>query len=415
MELKRVVVTGIGSLSPIGNNVTEMWDGLMKGVSGADVITYFDAERFKCRIACEIKGFDPMNFFDRKVANRLDKFTQYAMVVVEEAVKDSGIFDGDIDKERVAVIWGSGFGGIDTFQKECGGYYLGGRVPRFSPFFVPKTITDICPGHISIKYGLRGPNYSVSAACASSGASLGDAFNMIRLGKADVAIAGGSEAAVTECGIGAFSSMQALSTRNDDPKTASRPFDKDRDGFVLGEGAGALILEELEHARARGAKIYAEMTGWGATADASHITASRPDGLGAAAAMKLAVEESGMHLSDVAYINTHGTSTPVGDISEAKAVTTLFGEYAPKISLDSTKSMMGHLLGGAGSVEAVTTVLAIKNDMVPPTINHFTDDPQLEGLDFTFGGPRKREVGFALSNSFGFGGHNVTLAFRKWS
>ena len=414
MELKRVVVTGIGSLTPIGNNVPEMWDALLAGVSGAGVITYFDTEKFKCRIACELKGYNPLDFFERKEVNRLDRFTQYALVAVDEAVRDSGVLDGNVDKDRVAVIWGSGFGGINTFQTECIDYYKGDRVPRFSPFFIPKTITDICPGRISIKYGLRGPNFSTSAACASSAVSLGEAFNMIRLGKADVVISGGSEAAVAETGIGAFTSMQALSTRNDDPKTASRPFDKDRDGFVLGEGAASLILEELEHAKARGAKIYAEMTGYGATADAHHITAPHPDGSGAASAMRLAVEESGMRLADVVHINTHGTSTPLGDIAEPKAVAMLFGDHAKDISLNATKSMTGHLLGGAGSLEALITVLTVKNDIIPPTINHFNDDPRIEPLDFTFGTPRRREVSFALSNAFGFGGHNVSLAFRKW-
>ena len=415
MELKRVVVTGIGSLTPIGKDVPTMWEALLAGVSGVDVITYFDTEKFKCHIACELKSYNPLDYFDRKEVNRLDRFTQYALVSVEEAVKDSAVLEGAVDKDRIGVVWGSGFGGINTFQSESIEFYKGGCVPRFSPFFIPRTITDICPGQISIKYGLKGPNYSTSAACASSAVSLGDAFNIIRLGKADVVITGGSEAAVSESGIGAFSSMQALSTRNDDPKTASRPFDKDRDGFVLGEGAAALVLEELEHAKARGAKIYAEMTGWGATADAHHITAPHPDGVGAAAAMRLAVEESGMKLEDVVHINTHGTSTPIGDIAEPKAVATLFGEHAKDISLNSTKSMTGHLLGGAGALEAVITILSIKNDIIPPTINHFADDPRIEPLDFTFNAPRRREVDFALSNAIGFGGHNVSLAFRKWS
>lgn len=415
MELKRVVVTGIGSLTPIGKDVPTMWEALLAGVSGADVITYFDTEKFKCHIACELKSYNPLDYFDRKEVNRLDRFTQYALVSVEEAVKDSAVLEGAVDKDRIGVVWGSGFGGINTFQSESIEFYKGGCVPRFSPFFIPRTITDICPGQVSIKYGLKGPNYSTSAACASSAVSLGDAFNIIRLGKADVVITGGSEAAVSESGIGAFSSMQALSTRNDDPKTASRPFDKDRDGFVLGEGAAALVLEELEHAKARGARIYAEMTGWGATADAHHITAPHPDGVGAAAAMRLAVEESGMKLEDVVHINTHGTSTPIGDIAEPKAVATLFGEHAKDISLNSTKSMTGHLLGGAGALEAVITILSVKNDIIPPTINHFADDPRIEPLDFTFNAPRRREVAFALSNAFGFGGHNVSLAFRKWS
>ncbi|MBO4587570.1 MAG: beta-ketoacyl-ACP synthase II [Bacteroidales bacterium] len=415
MELKRVVVTGIGSLTPIGNDVPSLWNALINGVSGADVITYFDTEKFKCHIASELKGYDPLAFFDRKEANRLDRFGQYAIVSTDEAIADSGIFEGPIDKERVAVIWGSGFGGVNTFQNESIDFCKGGFVPRFSPFFVPKTITNICSGIISIRYGLKGPNYAVTAACASSAVALGEAFDLIRLGKAVAAIAGGSEAAITESGIGAFSSMQALSTRNDDPKTASRPFDADRDGFVLGEGSATLILEELEHAKARGAKIYAELTGWGATADAHHITAPHPEGVGAAAAMRLAVEESQMHLQDVVHINTHGTSTPQGDIAEPKAVVALFGDYAKNISLNSTKSMTGHLLGAAGALEAAITVLSIKNDIIPPTINHFTDDPRIEPLDFTFNAPRHREIPFALSNAFGFGGHNISLAFRKWS
>lgn len=415
MQLRRVVVTGIGSLTPVGNDVPSMWNALLNGVSGADVITYFDTEKFKCHIACELKGYDPLAHFERKEANRLDRFGQYAIVSTDEAIADSGLLDGGIDKERVAVIWGSGFGGVNTFQNESIEFCKGGYVPRFSPFFVPKTITNICSGIISIRYGLRGPNYAVTAACASSAVALGEAFDLIRLGKADAAITGGSEAAISECGIGAFSSMQALSTRNDDPKTASRPFDADRDGFVLGEGSATLILEELEHAKARGAKIYAELTGWGATADAHHITAPHPDGVGAAAAMRLAVEESEMRLEDVVHINTHGTSTPQGDIAEPKAVAALFGEHAKQISLNSTKSMTGHLLGAAGALEAAITVLSMKNDIIPPTINHFTDDPRIEPLDFTFNKPREREVTFALSNAFGFGGHNISLAFRKWS
>lgn len=415
MQLRRVVVTGIGSLTPVGNDVPSMWNALLNGVSGADVITYFDTEKFKCHIACELKGYDPLAHFERKEANRLDRFGQYAIVSTDEAIADSGLLDGGIDKERVAVIWGSGFGGVNTFQNESIEFCKGGYVPRFSPFFVPKTITNICSGIISIRYGLRGPNYAVTAACASSAVALGEAFDLIRLGKADAAITGGSEAAISECGIGAFSSMQALSTRNDDPKTASRPFDADRDGFVLGEGSATLILEELEHAKARGAKIYAELTGWGATADAHHITAPHPDGVGAAAAMRLAVEESKMRLEDVVHINTHGTSTPQGDIAEPKAVAALFGEHAKQISLNSTKSMTGHLLGAAGALEAAITVLSMKNDIIPPTINHFTDDPRIEPLDFTFNKPREREVTFALSNAFGFGGHNISLAFRKWS
>ena len=414
MELRRVVVTGLGTLTPVGNDVPAMWDSLKRGVSGGAVITYFNPEKFKCHIACELKGYDVTKHFDRKQANRLDLFSQYAQVAVHEALTDSGLLDyTELDKRQVGVIIGSGFGGVNTFQQECWGYLEGGRIPRFSPFFVPKTIIDVCPGQVAIKYGFEGPNYSTVAACASSAVSIGEAFNTIRLGKAKVMITGGTEAAVTECGIGGFGSTQALSTRNDDPKTASRPFDKGRDGFVLGEGAGALILEDYEHAKARGARIYAEITGWGSTADAYHITASHPEGLGAANAMKMAVAESGMALDDVDYINTHGTSTPKGDISEPRAIENLFGAHAKDISLDSTKSMMGHLLGAAGAVEAVATVLSIYNNFVPPTINHFEDDPEIPSLDYTFNEGRAREVNFALSNAFGFGGHNVCLAFLK--
>ena len=415
MNLKRVVVTGLGALTPVGNNVSQMWDSLVAGVSGAGPITLFDAEKFKCRIACEIKNFQPLDHFDRKEVRKLDAFSQYGIVAAQEAIDDAGLTDPSINKNRVGVIWGSGMGGVCTFQNEAMEFQRSGCVPRFSPFFVPKTILDICPGHISIKYGFRGPNYSTAAACASSAAAISDAFNLIRLNKADVVVTGGSEATITEAAIGGFSSMQALSTRNDDPATASRPFDLNRDGFVLGEGAGAIVLEEYEHARARGAHIYAEMTGAGLSADAYHITASHPEGLGAVEAMRMAVEESGMALTDVQHINTHGTSTPVGDVSEPKAVATLFGEHAFNISLNATKSMTGHLLGAAGGVEAIITVLAIKNDIIPPTINHFDDDPNIEPLNFTFNKAVKRSVDFALSNAFGFGGHNVSLAFRKYN
>lgn len=414
MNLKRVVVTGIGALTPVGNNVPDLWANLQAGVSGAGQITRFDTEKFKCHIACELKGFDPTAYFDRKEARKIDLFTQYGMVAVDEAITDSQLLDSKPDPDRVGVIWGSGMGGVTTFQQELSDYVSGGLTPRFSPFFVPKTIIDICAGMLSIKYGFRGPNYSTVAACASSAMAISDAFNNIRYGKADAMVAGGSEAAVTEAGIGGFSNMQALSTRNDDPATASRPYDKDRDGFVLGEGAGALILEELEHAKARGAHIYAEITGTGLTADAYHITASHPEGLGAQNAMRQAVIDSGMQLTDVDHINTHGTSTPVGDISEPKAIADLFGEHAKNISVNSTKSMTGHLLGAAGAVEAIATVLALKHGVIPPTINHFTDDPQIAPLDFTFNKAVKRDINFALSNAFGFGGHNACLAFRKY-
>lgn len=414
MDLKRVVITGLGTLTPIGNNVSQFWDALLRGVSGAGLITRFDTTNFKCKIAAEVKDFDPAVFFDRKEARKIDLFSQYGMVAADEAIHDAGIDVEHLDKDRVGVIFGTGMGGSKSFQDELVSFAEGHKVPRFSPFFVTKTITDICAGLISIKYGFCGPNYSTSAACASSAMSIADAFMMLRLGKADIIVAGGSEAAIIECGIGGFSSMQALSLRNDDPQTASRPFDKDRDGFVLGEGAGALILEELEHAKARGAKIYAEITGSGLSADAYHIAASHPEGLGALKAMRMAIEDSGMQITDVDHINAHGTSTPIGDISEPKAVVSLFGDHAGKITLNSTKSMMGHLLGAAGAVEAIATILAVQNDVIPPTINHFTDDPEIPSLDFSFNKPTHRRVDFALSNTFGFGGHNACLAFRKY-
>ena len=414
MELKRVVVTGLGALTPVGNNVNELWKGLTAGVSGAGPITHFDAEKFKCRIAAELKGFDPLNHFDKKEMRLLDGYTVYGLVTVDEAMHDAGLVDENIDKARAGVVWGSGMGGVTSLQDEIIEYATNGRTPRFSPYWVPKVITDICAGQIAIRYGLRGPNYCTVAACASSAAAISDAFNLIRLGKADVMVVGGSECAVTEVGIGGFGNMRALSTRNDDPWTASRPFDLDRDGFVLGEGAGTLILEELDHALARGAKIYAEVTGAGLSADAYHITASHPEGLGVIDAMRQAVVESGMQLTDVDHINTHGTSTPIGDVSEPKAIVGLFGDHAFKMAINSTKSVTGHLLGAAGAVEAIATILTIKNGLVPPTINHFNDDPQIPALDFTFNQAKEREVRFALSNAFGFGGHNVCLAFRKY-
>ena len=414
MELKRVVITGLGALTPVGNNVSQFWDALLRGVSGAGLITRFDSTNFKCKIAAEVKGFDPAVFFDRKEIRKIDLFSQYGMVAADEAIHDAGLDIDRLNKDRVGVIFGTGMGGSKSFQDEMVSFATGHMIPRFSPFFVTKTITDICAGLISIKYGFRGPNYSTSAACASSAMAIADAFMMLRLGKADLFVAGGSEAAIIEAGIGGFSSMQALSLRNDDPLTASRPFDKDRDGFVLGEGAGALILEELEHAKARGAKIYAEITGSGLSADAYHIAASHPEGLGALNAMRMAIEDSGMQITDVDHINAHGTSTPIGDISEPKAVVSLFGDHADKITLNSTKSMTGHLLGAAGAVEAIATILAVQNDVIPPTINHFTDDPAIPPLDFSFNKPTHRRVDFALSNTFGFGGHNACLAFRKY-
>ena len=414
MELKRVVVTGLGALTPIGNNVASLWQSLTTGVSGGGPITHFDAAKFKCRIAAELKGFDALDYFDRKELRLLDGYTIYGLVAVDEALRDAGLTDTNIDKSRFGVIWGSGMGGVTTLQDEIIEYATHDRNPRFSPYWVPKVIIDICAGQIAIRHGLRGPNYCTAAACASSAAAIGDAFNLIRLGKVDAMIAGGSECAVMESGIGGFGNMRALSTRNDDPQTASRPFDKDRDGFVLGEGAGCLVLEELEHALARGANIYAEVTGVGLSADAYHITASHPEGLGVISAMRQAVEESGMALTDVDHINTHGTSTPIGDISEPKAIVGLFGDHAYRMGINSTKSMTGHLLGAAGAVEAIATLLTIRHGIIPPTINHFTDDPEIPALDFTFNQAKHREVNFALSNAFGFGGHNVCLAFRKY-
>ena len=414
MELKRVVVTGLGALTPIGNNVPALWDALVAGKSGGGPITHFDAAKFRCRIAAELKGFDALDFFDRKEMRLLDGYAVYGLVAVDEAIRDAGLTDENIDKSRVGVVWGSGMGGVTSLQDEIMEYAIHDRTPRFSPYWVPKVIIDICAGQIAIRHGLRGPNYCTAAACASSAAAIGDAFNLIRLGKADAMIAGGSECAVMEAGIGGFGNMRALSTRNDDPQTASRPFDKDRDGFVLGEGAGTLVLEELEHAKARGANIYAEITGVGLSADAYHITASHPDGLGVIDAMRQAVTESGMQLTDVDHINTHGTSTPIGDISEPKAIVGLFGDHAYRMAINSTKSMTGHLLGAAGAVESIATILTIKHGMVPPTINHFTDDPDIPALVFTFNQAKRREVNFALSNAFGFGGHNVCLAFRKY-
>ena len=413
MNLKRVVVTGLGTLTPIGNNVSQFWDALLKGVSGAGLITHFDASNHKCKIAAEVKGYDSTQYFDRKEVRTLDLFTQYGLVVVDEAIKDAGLDLDKTDRNRIGVVFGSGMGGCETFQNEIVSFVEGHYIPRFSPFFVTKSIGDICAGQISIKHGFRGPNYCTTAACASSAMAIADSFMMLQLGKVDIMVTGGSEAAIIPSGIGGFSSMKALSLRNDDPATASRPYDKDRDGFVLGEGAGALILEEYEHAKARGAKIYAEITGCGLTADAYHIAASHPEGLGAMLSMKQAIEESGMQLTDVDHINTHGTSTPVGDVSEPRAVVSLFGEQANKITLNSTKSMTGHLLGAAGAVESIATILAVKNDVIPPTINHFTDDPDIAPLDFSFNKPTYRRVDFALSNTFGFGGHNATLAFRK--
>ena len=413
MNLKRVVVTGLGSLTPIGKTISQYWNSLINGVSGADLITRFDTLLHRTKFACEIKNYNPDDFFDKKESRRLDLYAQYGIIAADEAITDSGLDLEKTDKDKVGVIWASGVGGIQTFENECLSFAKTGE-PRFNPFFTTKMIADICAGHISIKYGFSGPNYSTVSACASSANAIVDAFNLIRLGKANVFVAGGSEAPITNCGVGGFNAMHALSTRNDDPKTASRPFDKDRDGFVMAEGAGALVLEEYEHAVARGAKIYAEVVGAGLSADAYHVTASHPEGKGAYLAMKSAVEESGMCLEDVVHINAHGTSTQVGDVSEPKAIERLFGSHATNITVNSTKSMTGHLLGAAGAAEAIATVLAIENDIIPPTINHFTDDPDIVPLDFSFNKPTHREVSFALSNTFGFGGHNVCIAFKKY-
>lgn len=414
MTLKRVVVTGIGALTPIGNTAPEYWEGLKAGKSGAAPITRFDASLFKTKFACELKNFDMANFMDRKEARKLDPFAQYAMVVADEAIKDANLPLSELNPHRVGVIWGSGIGGLFTFQEEVKSYARGDGTPRFNPFFIPKMIPDLSAGHISIKYGFRGPNFVTVSACASSTNALYDAYTYLRLGKADIIISGGSEAAVTEAGVGGFNSMKALSERNDSPETASRPYDKDRDGFVLGEGAGALVLEEYEHAKKRGAKIYAEVIGGGMSADAYHITAPHPDGEGIIQVMISALEEAGIKPSEVDYINTHGTSTPLGDIGEIRAIEKVFGEHAPKMNISSTKSMTGHLLGAAGAIEAIACLLAINESVIPPTINHFTDDEGLDPkLNLTFNKAQKREVKIALSNTFGFGGHNASIILKK--
>ncbi len=418
MELKRVVVTGLGAVTPVGNSPEETWKNLVNGVSGAAPITLFDSSKFKTQFACEVKNLDVNEYIDRKEARKLDRYTQLAMISAIQGVKDSGL---DIEKEdlnRIGVIYGVGIGGIKTFEEEVK-YYAQHleEGPKFSPFFIPKMISDIASGHISIHFGFHGPNYTTTSACASSTNAIADAFNLIRLGKANVIVSGGAEAAICECGVGGFNAMKALSTRNDDPAGASRPFSASRDGFVMGEGAGCIILEELEHAKARGAKIYAEMVGEGESADAHHITASHPEGLGAKLVMKAALEDAGMKPEDIDYINVHGTSTHVGDISEAKAIKELFGEAAYKLNISSTKSMTGHLLGAAGAIEAMATILAVKNDIVPPTINHAEDDKDEEldyNLNFTFNKAEKRTVRAALSNTFGFGGHNACVVFKKY-
>lgn len=416
MKLRRVVITGIGALTPIGNTVQEYWKSLIEGKSGAAPITHFDCSKFKTRFACELKNFNVENFIERKEARKMDPFTQYAMVVADQALKDSGLDLKTINKDRVGVIWGSGIGGLYTFQEEVKYYAKGDGTPRFNPFFIPKMIPDLSAGHISIKYGFRGPNYTTVSACASSTNSIYDAFTYLRLGKADVFVTGGSEAAVCEAGVGGFNALKALSERNDSPETASRPYDADRDGFVLGEGAGGLILEEYEHAKARGAKIYAEVLGGGMSADAYHITAPHPEGAGITRVMREAVEEAGISISQIDYINTHGTSTPLGDLGEIKAIQQVFGEHANKINISSTKSMTGHLLGAAGAIEAIACLMAIEMGIIPPTINHFADDAGLDPLlNLTFNKAQKREVNIALSNTFGFGGHNFSIILGKVS
>ena len=413
--MRRVVVTGLGALTPIGNTVSEYWNALVQGTSGAAPITRFDASKFRTRFAAELKGFDPEQHFDRKEARKMDPFAQYAMVACEEALRDSGLLDTSFDTNRAGVVWGSGIGGIFTFFEEVKSFTEGDGTPRFNPFFIPKMIGDIAPGYISIRYGLRGPNYTTVSACASANNAIIDSMNLIRMGKADVMVTGGSEAAVNQAGVGGFNAMKALSERNDSPATASRPFDLDRDGFVLGEGGAALILESLDHALQRGARIYAELAGSGLSADANHITAPHPEGLGATLVMRAALADAGMTTADIDYINVHGTSTPLGDVSEVKAIQAVFGADAYRLSISSTKSMTGHLLGAAGAVEAVAAILAIQNETVPPTINHFTDDPELDTrLDLTFNRARKRPIRAALSNTFGFGGHNTSVVFRRY-
>jgi len=414
MELKRVVVTGLGALTPLGNTVGAYWQGLINGVSGAAPITRFDASKFKTRFACEIKGFNVEDFIERKEARKMDPYTHYALVVVKEAIEDSGIDLDAVDKDRVGVIWGSGIGGLLTFQEECINFAKGDGTPRFNPFFIPKMIADIASGHISINYGFRGPNYTTVSACASSNNALIDAMTYIRLGKANMIVTGGSEAAITEAGVGGFNACKALSENNEQYATASRPFDSTRDGFVLGEGAGCIILEEYEHAKARGAKIYAEVVGGGMSADAYHITAPHPEGIGARNVMKYALEDAGLTADAIDYVNVHGTSTPLGDVQESRAIQAVFGEHAYNLNISSTKSMTGHLLGAAGAIEAIATILALKNDIIPPTINFVHADPELDPrLNFTFNKAQHRVVRAAMSNTFGFGGHNTSAVFKK--
>ncbi|MEI9945585.1 MAG: beta-ketoacyl-ACP synthase II [Chitinophagaceae bacterium] len=415
MELKRVVVTGMGAITPMGNTINEYWDALINGVSGADMITLFDASKFRTKFACEVKSFEPTKYLDKKEARKIDRFTQFALVASDEAMLDAGLNKENINPDRIGVVFASGIGGLITFQHEVTDFAKGEGTPRFNPFFIPKMILDIAAGQISMRHNLRGPNFAVVSACASSTNAIMEAYNLLRLGKADIILSGGSEAVISEAGVGGFNAMKAMSERNDDPKTASRPYDKDRDGFVMGEAAGMLVLEELEHAKARGAKIYCEIAGTGATADAYHITAPHPEGLGARNVMLVALEDAGMKKEDIDYINTHGTSTPLGDIAEVKAIVNVFGEHAYNMNISSTKSMTGHCLGAAGVIEAIACVQAVVYDIIPPTINHFTDDPELDPkLNFTFNKAQKRTVNAALSNTFGFGGHNACVIVKKF-
>lgn len=415
MQTKRVVVTGIGCLTPLGNNLNDYWNGLINGVSGADMITLFDASKFRTKFACEVKNFDPTEYVDRKEARKMDRFTQLAIAASDQAINDAGLNKDNIDPDRSGVVLGSGIGGLTTFQNEVIDFARGDGTPRFNPFFIPKMILDIAPGHVSMRHNLRGPNFSTVSACASSTHAIGVALDLLRLGKADIMVTGGSEAVISEAGVGGFNAMKAMSERNDDPKTASRPYDKDRDGFVLGEAGAIIILETLEHALARGAKIYCEVAGSGATADAYHITAPHPEGLGAKNVMFAALKDAGMQIEDIDYINTHGTSTPLGDIAEVKAIMQVFGDHAYKLNISSTKSMTGHALGAAGALEAIAAIQSVVHDIVPPTINHFTDDEELDPrLNFTFNKAQQRIVNAALSNTFGFGGHNAAIIFKKY-
>jgi len=415
MELKRVVVTGMGALTPLGNSIDEYWNGLINGVSGADMITLFDASKFRTKFACEVKNFDPVQYLDRKEARKIDRFTQFALVASDQAMADAGLNKENINPDRVGVVFGSGIGGLITFQQEVTEFAKGDGTPRFNPFFIPKMILDIAAGQVSMRHNLRGPNYAVVSACASSTNAIIDALTLLRLGKADIIVTGGSEAVISEAGVGGFNAMKAMSERNDDPKTASRPYDKDRDGFVMGEAAGVLVLEELEHALARGARIYCEVVGGGATADAHHITAPHPEGLGAKNVMLAALKDAGMQASDIDYINTHGTSTPLGDVAEVKAIVDVFGEHAYELNISASKSMTGHCLGAAGVIEAIACIKSVMHDLVPPTINHFTDDPDLDPrLNFTFNKAQQRTVNAALSNTFGFGGHNACVIVKKY-